>query len=57
MMSKIPTATHTPTMAAKVLRSPAGDERFSHVSCLSSSAQTVRSDELLSVSDKQHTLG
>lgn len=56
-MSKIPTARPSPTMAAKVLRSPAGDERFSHISCLSSSAQTVRSDELLSVSDKQHTLG
>lgn len=53
-MSKIPTAMNTPTMAAKVLRSPAGDESFSYISCLSSSAQTVRSDES---DDKQHTLG
>lgn len=56
-MSKIPAARNTPTMAAKVLRFPAGDERCSYISCLSSSAQTVRSDELLSVSDKQHTPG
>lgn len=56
-MSKIPAARNTPTMAAKVVQSPVGDERFSYNSCLSSSAQTGRSDELLSVSDEQHTLG
>lgn len=56
-MSKTPPATNPPTMAAKVVRSPAGDGSSCYISCLSSSVKTLRSDELRSaVYDKQHML-